>query len=489
MFIALFERTPALHSAILISVVAFTVRTCVSLHPYSGAGKPPLYGDFEAQRHWMEITYNLPISEWYFNTSRNNLEHWGLDYPPLTAYHSWLCGAISSQLDPHWVALETSRGHESYAHKLFMRHTVLATDLLLYFTAVWAFVRVLFRTQPASHKVGLAAVLLLQPGLILIDHGHFQYNCASLGLALWGIVAVTSHFDLLGSIAFSLALNFKQMELYHSVPFFCYLLGKALRSRNPLLKVTLLGITVVTTFGVLWLPFLVDVETALQVLRRQFPFERGLFEDKVANLWCSISVLVKLHRLLSAASVLRLTLLTTVAAILPSSWALLRNPTPYTFILALGNSSLAFFLFSFQVHEKSILLAALPLSLLAHWHPFASSWFGVLASFSMYPLLTRDGLALPCWALSLLSFLFSLAFLQHWQRVSLHQKLLFAGCIGLLLATCSLSHLVTPPPKYPHLFPLATSVVSCVQLLGFLGYLHYLQFTAGGGKDMKTHNE
>lgn len=184
-------------------------------------------------------------------------------------------------------------------------------------------------------QVGLAAVLLLQPGLILIDHGHFQYNCASLGLALWGIVAVTSHFDLLGSMAFSLALNFKQMELYHSVPFFCYLLGKALRSRNPLLKVTLLGITVVTTFGVLWLPFLVDVETALQVLRRQFPFERGLFEDKVANLWCSISVLVKLHRLLSAASVLRLTLLTTVAAILPSSWALLRNPTPYTFILAL----------------------------------------------------------------------------------------------------------------------------------------------------------
>ena len=191
-------------------------------------------------------------------------------------------------------------------------------------------------------QVGLAAVLLLQPGLILIDHGHFQYNCASLGLALWGIVAVSSHFDLLGSVAFSLALNFKQMELYHSVPFFCYLLGKALRSRSPTQKVTLLGITVVTTFGVLWLPFLVDMETALQVLRRQFPFERGLYEDKVANVWCTVSVFVKLQRLLSAASVLRLTLFTTVAAILPSSWALLRNPTPYTFILALvrGGSTL-----------------------------------------------------------------------------------------------------------------------------------------------------
>ena len=30
-----------------------------------GAGKPPMFGDYEAQRHWMEITYNLPASEWY----------------------------------------------------------------------------------------------------------------------------------------------------------------------------------------------------------------------------------------------------------------------------------------------------------------------------------------------------------------------------------------------------------------------------------------
>ena len=31
-----------------------------------GAGKPPMFGDYEAQRHWMEITYNLPAKEWYF---------------------------------------------------------------------------------------------------------------------------------------------------------------------------------------------------------------------------------------------------------------------------------------------------------------------------------------------------------------------------------------------------------------------------------------
>lgn len=57
---------------------------------YVGFNTPNMYGDFEAQRHWMEITTHLPISQWYFY----DLEYWGLDYPPLTAYHSWLLGEM-----------------------------------------------------------------------------------------------------------------------------------------------------------------------------------------------------------------------------------------------------------------------------------------------------------------------------------------------------------------------------------------------------------
>jgi len=49
-----------------------------------------MYGDFEAQRHWMELTIHLPVSLWYFY----DLQWWGLDYPPLTAYHSWLLGKM-----------------------------------------------------------------------------------------------------------------------------------------------------------------------------------------------------------------------------------------------------------------------------------------------------------------------------------------------------------------------------------------------------------
>lgn len=72
-----------------IVLVSVAIRWLISLWGYSGQGKPPMFGDYEAQRHWMEITANLPIGHWYRQTAENDLQYWGLDYPPLTAYVSW----------------------------------------------------------------------------------------------------------------------------------------------------------------------------------------------------------------------------------------------------------------------------------------------------------------------------------------------------------------------------------------------------------------
>jgi len=57
---------------------------------YPGQGAPPMFGDYKAQRHWMELTNHLPTRQWY----TYDLQYWGLDYPPLTVYHSWLCGKM-----------------------------------------------------------------------------------------------------------------------------------------------------------------------------------------------------------------------------------------------------------------------------------------------------------------------------------------------------------------------------------------------------------
>jgi alpha-1,3-glucosyltransferase len=90
-------------SAVLASI---WVKWCIGLGSYSGKpsdhacapftealaghGTPPMFGDYEAQRHWMELTVHLPFREWY----TYDLPYWGLDYPPLTAYVSWLCGWV-----------------------------------------------------------------------------------------------------------------------------------------------------------------------------------------------------------------------------------------------------------------------------------------------------------------------------------------------------------------------------------------------------------
>ncbi|KAF9431230.1 Glucosyltransferase-like protein [Podila epigama] len=67
---------------------AVLVRWAVSLGPYSGFATPLRFGDYEAQRHWMELTLHRPVREWYSDGSK----WWDLDYPPLTAYVSWICG-------------------------------------------------------------------------------------------------------------------------------------------------------------------------------------------------------------------------------------------------------------------------------------------------------------------------------------------------------------------------------------------------------------
>ncbi|KAG8097221.1 hypothetical protein GUJ93_ZPchr0013g36665 [Zizania palustris] len=50
---------PPVATALVISLV----RVLVSVGPYSGQGVAPKFGDYEAQRHWMELTLHLPSSD------------------------------------------------------------------------------------------------------------------------------------------------------------------------------------------------------------------------------------------------------------------------------------------------------------------------------------------------------------------------------------------------------------------------------------------
>uniref|UniRef100_A0A4D5RLU0 Alpha-1,3-glucosyltransferase n=1 Tax=Ixodes scapularis TaxID=6945 RepID=A0A4D5RLU0_IXOSC len=462
-------------------LLSLLLRCSTSLWPYSGAGKPPMYGDYEAQRHWMEVTTNLPVREWYQNSTQNDLLYWGLDYPPLTAYHSWACGKIASYINGDWVSLNQSRGLESYEHKLFMRYTVLAADLLVFFPAVlffWSSVSSSFRMKPRDLAI-VSTLTLLSPGLILIDHGHFQYNCVSLGLALLAIGLVEEERLLWAAVVFSLSLNYKQMSLYYAIPFFCFLFGTCLKRPSWASKLKLfLGLTgvVCATFAVCWAPYLHSPGLWLQVLRRLFPLDRGLFEDKVANLWCTLSLVVKLKSLYSAATLAAVSGLVTLLSASISAVDLLLRPTPERFHHCLINCSLVFFLCSYQVHEKTILLPMLAFYLILHKHPGLVLWFSTIATFSMFPLLCKDGLVTPYVALVVLNIVFVFKAYLETSQPSRLVTVLFAlsmgGCTFLNAA-----HLLLPPPRrYPDVHSLLNAVYSCGHFVVFVSYTHYLQY-------------
>ena len=124
---------------------------------------------------------------------------------------------------------------------------------------------------------------------------------------------------------------------------------------------------------------------------------------QVANFWCTLSLFIKIQKHMSTVTLVRLALFATVLAVLPSQFHLFRYPTIdryesfslyhsskprillyfltfviyLRFILALTNSALGFFLFSFHVHEKTILIPGLTTLLLFIETPVAAVWFQV----------------------------------------------------------------------------------------------------------------
>ncbi|KAF0700144.1 Aste57867_9332 [Aphanomyces stellatus] len=485
--------------AALVVCIALLVRWLVSLHSYSGMNTPPMFGDFEAQRHWMELTYHLPIADWYFY----DLKYWGLDYPPLTAYVSYGCGFLAQFVEPELVALETSRGYETPSGKVFMRLTVILCDVVLFMPALLFLAKGIYQKQWALRMEFLMFVLL-QPAFVLIDHGHFQYNNVSLGFATLAVACILQDHEVLGSIFFCCALNFKQMALYYAPAFTFFLLAKCLHRSNFIFHFVKLGVAVVLSFAALWLPLCLfhraggtcfDGIAQSKLLHRVFPLARGLFEDKVANFWCCLDLFVKLRQKVEPQQLVYLCTFATLLGFLPSVVDLLRRrPTRVRFFLALFNSSMSFFLFSFQVHEKTILLPLLPVAFLLSEASLLASWFGLVATFSMYFLLVKDGLLLP-YVVALVAYTaFGIVpVLLTKSRLALrpsapgllsdgtpslyHRVYVLVSLVGIVVLHV-LQATVPPPVKYPHVHEYLFALYACGHFLFALVYATYWQWTA-----------
>ncbi|QDS68459.1 hypothetical protein FKW77_010826 [Venturia effusa] len=475
---------------------------------YSGFQKPPMHGDFEAQRHWMEITTHLPISRWYFY----DLQWWGLDYPPLTAYHSWVLGKIGALINPSWFALFSSRGNEDHLLKVYMRATVLASEYLVSIPATVVFVRRFTQLQGVNHWEGYIALvaILMQPAAILIDHGHFQYNTVMLGFATACMANLIKGKYGLACFDFVCCLGFKQMALFYAPAVFAYMLGSCMRPSINIPRLIRIAICTLVAFALLFAPLVLGalndarngvtvgmVETPpllnallqnfpldgkawyypvllqlTQAIHRIFPFARGLFEDKVANLWCALHTFHKLH-VYPSTLVQRAALLATSTAILPPCLILAFRPKKELLPWGFATVAWAFFLCSYQVHEKNVLLPLLPMTLLLAGHRGLTSsiraWVGfanILASWTMFPLLKRDELRVPYFVLTLLwAYLLGLpptslsAYGSEKGGLNIISKLLHFGFYAAMVAWHFAEAFVAPPKDKPDLWVVANVLI------------------------------
>lgn len=108
-----------------------------------------------------------------------------------------------------------------------MRLTVLIVDCLFIFPAVylicnkWSPIR--YRNKPLFNA--LIFIILIKPDQILIDHGHFQYNCLMLGLILYSFYFLINEYRYLCCFCFTIAINCKLMSVYFSLAFMAGLIG------------------------------------------------------------------------------------------------------------------------------------------------------------------------------------------------------------------------------------------------------------------------
>ncbi|KAI9809422.1 MAG: glycosyl transferase [Pycnora praestabilis] len=321
---------------------------------------------------------------------------WTLDYPPFFAYFEWLLSQFARVGDPALLDVSTL-GYDSWQTVYFQRATVIVSELMLVY-ALNLFVKT---STSAIRQLAYASALsiLLSPGLLIIDHIHFQYNGFLYGVLILSLVLARKQSTLLPSgLLFAALLCLKHIYLYLAPAYFVYLLRVYCLGRRSIFDIRLgnalkLGTGLLVIFGIALGPFLYYGQSE-QLLSRLFPFSRGLCHAYWApNVWAMYSFADRLLIYVAPRvgvtvdrtainSVTRGLVGDTSFAVLPNVSPkttfiltiffqiiclvkLFFEPTWDTFVGAVTLCGYASFLFGWHVHEKAILLVVIPFSLLA----------------------------------------------------------------------------------------------------------------------------
>lgn len=392
------EWQALVRSAQTLSVLAFSLKLLLFPAAHST--------DLEVHRHWKALTHNLPLALWYTDTS----SQWMLDYPPLFAYFEYALSHAAAVCHP--AMLDLSAHDYTHPHALaFLRTTVLATDPL-FSLAAFRYASALVpahKPQRARRVLSAFALIVLLPGLYLVDNVHFQYNTLPLSLLLLTLSSLLRTRPVSAAIFFSATLNLKHTFLPAAPAVAATLLRQ---SRSPRTFLLVAGATA-GVFALLWAPLLIAGGAPLlaQTLRRLFPLSRGLLHAYWApNAWAVYAGLDKVAAALGYA--VRATDVDAASGRIGGRrpFACLPNPTAGLCAGAVGvvacaaalrvrragdapraaaAAGLAAFALGWHVHEKAVLVPLVPLAGLAGAggrEADAFLWLAVGGQFGLFPL-------------------------------------------------------------------------------------------------------
>ncbi|KAM0819255.1 putative Dolichyl pyrophosphate Glc1Man9GlcNAc2 alpha-1,3-glucosyltransferase [Seiridium cardinale] len=466
--------------------------------------------DFEVHRNWLAITHSLPLWEWYYEKT----SEWTLDYPPFFAYFEWALSQIARLVDPLMLRVYNLE-YDSWQTVYFQRFTVIATELVL----IYALQIFIDANHGASRRVAQAAAIsiFLSPGLLIIDHIHFQYNGCMYGILIASLVLAKERSGLLASgLVFAALLCMKHIYAYLAPAYFVYLLRVYCLSPKSIFRIQFLnsfqlGAGILGILGIAFGPFAIKGQIP-QILSRLFPFSRGLCHAYWApNVWAMYSFVDRF--LIFAAprlglpvketalnSVTRGLVGDTAFAVLPEITPrlcflltllfqaiplvkLFLKPNWDGFVGAVTLCGYASFLFGWHVHEKAILLVIIPFSLIALKDRRYLSAFRPLAvsgHVSLFPLLFTPA-EFPIktvytifWLILFLMVFDRLAPASNRQRFFLFDRftILYIAVSIPLIAYTSLIHPMVFGKNYEFLPLMFTSSYSAVGVVGsWLGFL------------------
>ncbi|TVY20335.1 Dolichyl pyrophosphate Glc1Man9GlcNAc2 alpha-1,3-glucosyltransferase [Lachnellula arida] len=471
--------------------------------------------DFEVHRNWLAITNSLPVQDWYYEKT----SEWTLDYPPFFAVFEWILSQFAKVADPEMLKVYNLE-YDSWQTVYFQRASVIATELVLAFGVNYADPFSFVQSSPAAFKRpshAAALSILLSPGLLIIDHIHFQYNGFLYGLLILSLVLARKKSTTLASgLLFAALLCLKHIYLYLAPAYFVFLLRGYCLGPKSIFHIKFgnafkLGTGIIAVFGAAFGPFVYWGQIP-QLLSRLFPFSRGLCHAYWApNIWAMYSftdrVLIYVAPKLGLAvnqaavnSVTRGLVGDTSFAVLPEITArmtfiltlffqviplikLFLDPTWDTFIGAVTLCGYASFLFGWHVHEKAILLVIIPFSLIAlkdrrylgAFRPLAVaghvSLFPLLFTAAEFPIKT---IYTVFWLVLFLLAFDRLAPASSRPRIFLLDRfsLLYIAVSIPLILYCSLLHQVVWGKSFEFLPLMFTSSYSAVGVVGsWVGFL------------------